>query len=49
MSKKLLLILVSFMIGGCEGVPLTPEGRMVWQIQSDWKNKCQFLGSDSID
>ncbi len=37
------------MITGCASATLSPQGRMVREIQPDWKNKCKFLGSDSVN
>ena len=45
--KTLGLIAILITISGCS-VKLTPEARMVREIQPDWKNKCKFLGVEEV-
>jgi hypothetical protein len=46
---RLALALIALLMCGCVAKsPLTPEGRMVRQIQPDWANRGTFLGSVQV-
>ena len=48
-KRTFLLALTFLLIVGCANIPLTQGGRMVRQIQPDFRNTCKFLGNHSVD
>jgi hypothetical protein len=37
------MVVVALLLAGC-AAQLTPQGRMVREIQPDWATKCKFMG-----
>lgn len=42
----LVLPVIIFALSGCSATPITPEGKLVREINKDWANPCTFLGSE---